>query len=85
MTKFPYKGFSEKELTRMESSYFCLIMGGDFVIENEIITFTQKEISKIYNSTLRDLLILTQDGSARDSKYAIDLIGSLRIIPFRVH
>jgi hypothetical protein len=83
MAKFPYKGFNEKEIRIMES-YYCLAVGGDFVINDGCFTYTQKELAKIYNDTLHDLVLLSENGSARDRKYAMDLIGSLRITPFRL-
>jgi len=85
MNKFPYRGYTEKELRKMESTYYFLEMGGDFVSENGICSFTEKELSKLYNRTLNDLLSLAEDGSEKESKYAIDLIGSLRISCFRLH
>jgi len=82
--KFPYLGYTEKELKVMESYYF-LQLGGDFVQSDDICTFTQKEITKLYNETLRDLVKLTEDGSEKDARYALDLIRSLRVVPVRLH
>ena len=85
MPKFPYLGFSEKELTRMESQYWCIMMGGDFQMHGELVTFTPKEVNKIYSGILKDLVKLSQEGSPKDAKYALDLIGSLRVVPFKLH
>jgi hypothetical protein len=83
--KFPYKSFTEKELARMENGYYCILMGGDHAMHGEFVTFTSKEANKVYNGILNDLIKLSQEGSPKDAKYAVDLIGSLRIIPFRLH
>lgn len=85
MAKFPYKGYSKEELNHMENTYYFLILGGDFVSQNDIVTFSKQEIKKLYNQTLRNLVKLTEEGDARDGKYGVDLIGSLRIVPVRVH
>lgn len=85
MSQFPYKGYTEKELVHMEQNYYCLSLGGDFVMNNKFCTFTQKEMTKLYNQTLDRLVDLSTDNFEKDKKYAIDLIGSLRIVPFRLH
>lgn len=83
--KFPYKSFTEKELARMENGYHCIMMGGDFQMHGDLVTFTPKEVNRVYGEILDDLVKLSKEGSPKDAKYAIDLIGSLRIIPFRLH
>ncbi len=85
MAKFPYKNYSEKELARIEANFFCIQLGGDFLMDEDLFAFTKKETANFYNNTLSNLINLYQDGSERDKKYAIDLIGSLRIVPFKLH
>ncbi len=85
MPKFPYRGFTEKELNKCESNYWLLQVGGDFVSNGELTLFTQKELTKLYNEMLGNLIALSQDGSVKDRTYALDLIGSIRVIPFRLH
>ena len=83
MNKF--NGFTDKELHRMESNYYCIMLGGDFQASGDIVTFTKAEAAKVYNGALRELTKSLQDSStAKDSKYFQYLIGSLRIVPFRL-
>jgi len=74
-----------KEQLRMESDYYCLILGGDFQMSGEIVTFSKAEIARVYRGALRELVQSVEDSStAIDRKFYTDLIGSLRIVPFRL-
>lgn len=83
--KYPYRGYTESEVFEMENGYFLLQFGGDFVLQDGIYLFTQKEVSKIYNDTLKRLVNVMNNGSKKDKKYATDLIGSLVIKKMRLH
>lgn len=83
MTKSVYVGYTEEEVNRMESQYFCLQFGGDFLLENDYYIFTKQEAIKPYNRTLKDLTEIVIDGTEKDRKYALDLIAGLAIKPMR--
>lgn len=83
--KSSYLGYSEEEVKDLESNYFCLVMGGEFVVEDGSYTFTKKEVSKLYNIMLNDLVSVVEDGNEKDKKYALELIFGLIIQPMRLH
>ena len=83
--KSPSAGYSLKEIEKMERGHFVLQFGGDFVAQDGFFFFTEKEINKIYNNTLDDLLDIIENGSEKDKKYAIDLIAGLMVKPARIH
>lgn len=85
MSKFPYPCYTKEEVDKMESGYYNLQMGGDFVIQDKFYLFTKSEMVRLYNSTLKDLIDITKNGSEKDRAYAIDLIGTLVIRPMRLH
>lgn len=86
MTDYPYEDFTAKELHELESTYFILIMGGDSVQVDGVYSHTKKEVSKLYNDILKDLIGMAHDGlSEKDRKYAVELIGTLVIQPIRIH
>lgn len=85
MAKFPYVSCTLKELRQMENYSYVIHMGGDFLIYDGFNTFTKKEAEKIYEDTLKDLIAVIENGSEKDSKYAIKILGSLRIAPMRMH
>jgi hypothetical protein len=69
----------------MENGYFCLQFGGDFVFQDQYYIFTEREMIKLYNSTLKNLLGIIKDGDEKDRKFALDLIGGLIVRPMRLH
>lgn len=83
--KSPFIGYSVDEVNTMEGNYFCLVMGGDFIIQDKFYLFTKAEAKKVYRKMLKDLIKIAEDGNAKDSKYALDLIGGLAIKPMRLH
>lgn len=84
--KFPYDNFTPKELYDLESTHFFLFMGGDAICMDGVYTFTKSEIAKLYNEVLRDLVGTAHDGlTEKDRKYSIELIGSLAIVPVKIH
>jgi len=83
--KSPFRGYSEEEVNRMENGYYCLIMGGDFVLEQDFYLFTKTEASQLYKATLNDLLDLVDNGNMKDRKYAMNLIPTLMVSPMRLH
>lgn len=80
-----YLGYTEEEVNRMEQNYFVLQLGGDFVLEDNYYLFTKNEASRLYNSTLKNLMGLISDGSEKDKNFALDLIVGLAIKPVRLH
>jgi hypothetical protein len=85
MSKFPYVNCTEKELKHMESYSFAIEMGGDFLLHDGYTSFTKSESVKIYRSTLRDLISVVRDGCEKDKNYALQLIGTLKVLPMRMH
>lgn len=83
--RYPYVGYTEAELKNLESKYFTLIFGGDFVIEDEIAVFTKSEVQKLYKRYAKDLINIVNDGDAKDRNYAMDLLSSMTIKPVRIH
>lgn len=83
--KSPYKGYTEEEVRNMENNYYCLVLGGDFILDDGMYLFTKGETAKLWNRTLRNLIDITENGEERDRKYAIHLIGGLIISPMRLH
>lgn len=83
--KSHYRGYTEDEVKRMESGYYCLILGGDFVLEGEMYLFTKQETAKLWNRTLKNLRDIVDNGADRDRVYALQLISSLLIEPMRLH
>ena len=83
--KTPFIGYTLEEVNEMERGYFCLVLGGDFVRDDNYYVFTKKEVSKLYKDTLRNLVDLIRDGNEKDKKFARDLIGGLTIKPMRLH
>ena len=83
--KSPYIDYTLKDVAQMEGYYFVLQFGGDFVLEDTYYLFTKDEASKIYKKMLKDLVDIVADGSEKDKKYALDLIGGLVIRPMRLH
>lgn len=69
----------------MESEFFCLVMAGDFISQDNFYLFTDKEVSKIYKDTFNKLIDIINDGSEKSSKHALTLIGTLSVQPFRLH
>jgi hypothetical protein len=84
MANFPYKDRTEKDIRAIESNYF-IQLGGDFVADEGSFLFTRKEAERMYNSTLKRLIGIVQNGSEKDVRFGIDLIGTLRIVPVRLH
>lgn len=82
--KSVYRNYSQKQIDRMEEGYF-LILGGDFVFDEDNFIFNKKEINNLYNRTVNNLIDLIKEGSDKDRLYGIQLMGSLRAIPARVH
>lgn len=82
--KFPYVNCNERELNLMEEHYF-LIMGGDFVSRKDIVMFTKREMAHLYNKTLDNLMKIVEGENPKEREFAISLIGSLRIVPVRIH
>ena len=61
-------------------------MGGDFVPnEDNIYMFTQKEMTKIYNKTLDNITKVLEDEDPKQRDFGRYLMGSLRIVPVRIH
>ncbi len=83
--KSPYPGYSLEEVEEMEKHYFCLVMGGDFILEDNHYTFTRSEIVKLYNLVLKDLVGIVKKGNDKDRKYALDLIAGLTVQQMRLH
>lgn len=84
--KFPYPNFKAQELYDLEMTHYFLLMGGDSVCVDGTYTFTQKEVIKIYNEMLAELVGMMHDGlSNKDKRYATDLIASLVVVPVRIH
>ncbi len=83
--KSAYLGYTEQEIRMLEENYFTFQLGGDFVLEGDSYFFNRTEANRIYRNTVKDLRGITIDGSGKDRNYAIDLIGSLRIVPLRFH
>lgn len=83
--KSPYIGYTEQEVAGMENNYYVLQFGGDFVLESEHYLFTKSEVKKLHKKYLKDLMGIVQEGSEKDRKYALDLIGGLAVKPMRLH
>jgi len=83
--KSPYIGYTEQEVTQMERGYFCVVFGGDFIIQDKFYFFTLKEANKVYSNTLKNLIGIIADGDEKDRNYALDLIANLSIQPMRLH
>jgi len=83
--KSAYLGYSEEEVVRMEANYYCLVMGIDFVQKDRFYVFDKKEISRLYKSTLKQLMAVVVDGSEKEKAHALDLIIKLNIQPVRLH
>lgn len=83
--KFPFVNCTNNELLYMESLYF-LIMGGDFIPnEDKIYMFTKKELVKLYNTTFYNIMKIWNDEDPKQREFAKYLMGSLRILPVRIH
>jgi hypothetical protein len=86
MKKFPYIGYSEKELKYLEENFYFIQLGGDFIAVDGTHSFPQKEAGKLYWDALDDLVKMAKEGlDEKEVAYALNLIGSLRIQPVRVH
>lgn len=83
--KTSYIGYSEEDVTAMENYYFVLQFGNDFMNEDHSYFFTKKEVSKLYNRTLKNLMGVVNNGSDKDRKHAIKLIAGLVVSPMRLH
>jgi hypothetical protein len=83
--KHPYIGYSEEDVATMESHYFVLQLGDDFMSTDGTFLFNKNKINKLYNKTLKNLMNVVANGSDRDKKRAIKLISSLIIKPMRLH
>jgi hypothetical protein len=81
----PYRGYSIEEVSQMEESCFCVVLGGDFVQEDGIYLFTKKEADRLYKIYLKNLLSLIKTGEEKDRKYALDLLPGLAISQMRAH
>lgn len=81
----PFLGYSEEEVARMESKYFVLQFGGDFVTQDNYFLFTKSEVDKLYKDTLNDLVGIVKDGNEKDRRYALDLIAGLEVKQIRLH
>jgi hypothetical protein len=80
----PYKGYTVEEVSTMEKSCFCVVLGGDFVQEDGIYLFTKKEADRLYKIYLKNLLSLIKTGEEKDRTYALDLLPGLIIRPLKV-
>ncbi len=83
--KSPFRGYSLNEVSRMESGYYVLQFGGDFLTEDHSYLFTRSEVIKLYNSTLKDLVDIIESGDEKERLYALDLIPKLIATPMRLH
>ena len=80
-----FRGYTEDEVCKIERGTYTLQFGGDFIIQDDSYTFNEREVTKLYESTMNNLLNLIADGSEKDRKFAIDLIGGLFVRPMRLH
>ena len=83
--KSAFLACSEEEVQNMERNFYCLQFGGDFLCEDRYYLFTKIEIAKLYNITLKDLSEIVRNGNEKDRNYALDLISTMQIMPFRLH
>ena len=83
--KYPFVGYTQEEVKRMEENYFVLQLGGDFVLEDDYYLFTKGEVSKLHKNMLKKLNDIIKDGNEKDRNYALDLICGLAIKPMRLH
>ena len=83
--KSNYVGYSEEDVVIMERNYFLLQFGNDFMAEEGSFLFTKIEIDKLYKRTLNNLMEIIANGSEKDRKHAMKLIGELTIRPMRLH
>lgn len=83
--KSPYLGYSLREVAKIESAFFTVRFGGDFLFHDGHRIFTKSEAEKLYYATLADLLDVVQEGNAKDRAYAMDLIPGVSIQPMRLH
>jgi hypothetical protein len=80
-----YPAYEMEEVRDMESNYFCIQFGEDFMCEDGHHLFTKNEISILYNRTLKNLRDIISKGSDKDRKHALKLIGGLIVRPMRLH
>lgn len=83
--KSPYYEYSLEDVAIMENNLYVLEVDEDFVLQDGHYLFTGKEVSKLYNSTLKDLKDAIHNGSEKDKKFALHLISGLLIKPMRLH
>lgn len=83
--KNPYVAFTLKQVNSIEKNYFTLQFGGDFAHEDGSYLFTKKEVEKIYEKTINDLVGIIRNGNQKDKIYALDLILTTFILPARIH
>jgi hypothetical protein len=83
--KSPFRGYTEEEVRTMESGYYILNFGGDFMLENGFYLFTQKEATKLYKDTLKNVMSVAKNGDEKERRYALDVLGKLIIQPMRLH
>ena len=82
--KSPFVSYSIEEVNKMETNYFCLQFGDDFISDNGYL-FTGKEMEKIYDRTMNNLLDVIEEGTEKDRRHAMELMCGLFVVPFRLH
>lgn len=83
--KNPYKNGPLLDIEYTEKNFFLIQHGTEFVVHNGKYTFSKASSIRMYNK-LRDEAYYTYDtGSTKDKKKALEILATLKVVPFRMH
>jgi hypothetical protein len=83
--KSPFRNYEVEDILEAEAYYFTLQVGNDLYDHNGTITFNKQGVIRHYNKVLRELTILSLEGSAKERKKARDLLATLKVSPLRIN
>lgn len=80
-----FRGFTEEDVKRAESSTFTIQVGPDFHTHNRSYVFTEKSAIVHYNKIINELLDMLEGGDKKEKKQAEFLLQNIFIRPLRIH
>ena len=83
--KSPFVGYSTKEVMEFEATTYVIQVGSDvFNIKGKWV-FTKKAAQLYYGKVLRELLNQLKTGNSRQRVSAKRALGTLKVMPLRLH
>jgi len=78
------KSLTEKEIKKMESNSYNILIANDMYIKNGTYTFTASQAEKYYSTLLDNISHTLKNGTSKQRDIAMKCLTNLKILPFRV-